>query len=190
MAEPVLRWPPHRFERWTEADLGAMPNDGNKYEIINGRLIVTPPPTTRHQGRMFAIARALHAVAPPEWLIRPGIGVRLLHGKVEPDIAVLQPGAPDDEVWNDAQHVALVVEIASPSTKDYDVGDKATAYACAGIPWYWRVAPGSDGASYVYGLSGIGEYSLHARVAMGESFTLNEPFPITIPASEWLEPER
>jgi Uma2 family endonuclease len=188
MAEPVQQWPPHYREAWTEADLDAMPDDGNKYEILDGRLIVTPPPTNRHQRATFTIARALHEAAPRGWAVRPGVGVRLQNGNVEPDITVLRHEV-DDAIWNDAANVALVVEVASPSTKTYDAGDKAVAYACAGIPWYWRVVPGKDGAIHIHALTGIAEYSLHAKVSVGETRTLTEPFPITVVASDWLEPD-
>lgn len=189
MAEPVQQWPPHYREAWTEADLDAMPDDGNKYEILDGRLIVTPPPTETHQGRMIAVAAALREMAPTGWRVRPGIGVRLPNGNVEPDIVVLRPEAPRGEVWNAPAHVALVVEVASPSTRTYDAGDKAVAYACAGIPWYWRLVPGKNGAIHIHALTGIAEYSLHAKVGLGETHTLTEPFPITVVASEWLEPD-
>lgn len=189
MAEPVLQWPPHRREAWTEADLDTMPDDGNKYEILDGRLIVTPPPTEIHQGIGAAILVALHSAAPPGWRVRYDIGVRLRNGNVEPDITVLRPEAPRGLMWYDVELVALVVEIASRSTKHYDAGDKAVAYACSGVPWYWRVVPGSDAGIHIYALTGIGEYSLHATVRMGQTHTLTEPFSVTVVASDWLDPE-
>jgi Uma2 family endonuclease len=165
------------------------PDDGNAYEVLDGRLVVTPPLSETHQGVAGAIFAALRGVAPPGWRVRYDIGVRLPDGNVEPDITVLQPNAPRGRVWNDAEHVALVVEIASPSTARYDAGDKAVAYACAGIPWYWRIMPGTGGAVEVHGLSGIGEYSHHATVTRGETHTLNEPFPIKVCADDWLDPD-
>ena len=45
--------------RYTEADLDQMPDDGNRYEIIGGDLLVTPPPSTEHQGISAILADLL-----------------------------------------------------------------------------------------------------------------------------------
>ena len=49
MVMPRLRSFPERSV-WTAADLEQLPDDGNRYEVLHGELLVTPQPTTVHQG--------------------------------------------------------------------------------------------------------------------------------------------
>ncbi len=44
---------------WTVADLERLPDDGNRYEILHGELLVTPLPSNGHQGVAGRIARLL-----------------------------------------------------------------------------------------------------------------------------------
>lgn len=198
MSESALAWePPQRDIRlpqraWTEADLAALPDDANTYEVLNGKLTVSPPPEELHQGIGLHIAADLLAAAPSGWRVRYEIGLRLPNGNVIPDIVVLRPDAPRRVVWTDAMHVALVLETASRSTADYDAGEKALAYAKAGIPFYWRVepgGPGSPGGVHLFTLDENGDYVLHATVHAGESATVAEPFPVTVAATRWLDPD-
>lgn len=48
---------------WTVADLMAMPEDGYRYELVDGRLVVNPPPSPEHQGLSLNLARALQDAA-------------------------------------------------------------------------------------------------------------------------------
>jgi len=59
MAMPVLSGIPERT-LWTIADLEQLPDDGNRYEILHGELLVTPLPSAGHQGvapRLFLRSR-------------------------------------------------------------------------------------------------------------------------------------
>ncbi|MCA1675383.1 MAG: Uma2 family endonuclease [Actinobacteria bacterium] len=188
MGEAALRWPPHVAEAWTEADLDAMPDDGNKHEVIDGRLIVTPPPRETHQGVADAVAAALRAAAPPGWRVRREIGVRLPSGNVIPDVTVLAPEAPRGEVWTDSCYVALVVEVTSDSTASYDEGDKAAAYGKAGIPSYWRASPNDD-AVCIETAVGASRYTRSITVLHGETHLVTDPFEITVDPARWLNPE-
>src|SRR3954463_6139910 len=44
---------------WTVADRDALPDDGNRYEVIDGELFVTPAPAWRHQDAAFRLHRLL-----------------------------------------------------------------------------------------------------------------------------------
>jgi len=133
---------------WTYEDYAALPDDGNRYEIVNGVLIMTPAPSPEHQdivGEIFSALRTHIKLA--------GLG-RVFTGPIDVDLGpknVYQPdlvvvlnthldrvaekkiiGAPD-----------LVVEVASPSTAAYDRLTKYEKYAHAGIREYWMVKPKS-----------------------------------------------
>lgn len=188
MSEPALQWPPHVAEAWTEADLDGMPDDGNRHEVLDGRLIVTPPPPETHQGIADAIAAALRAAAPRGWRVRREIGIRLPGGNVIPDVTVLSPDAPRGRVWTDAGHVALVVEVASERTVTYDEGDKSVAYAEAGIAGYWRAVP-RDGLVCLETRIDRARYSRSVPVHPGETLEVTSPFPVTVDPARWLDPE-
>lgn len=83
--------------------------------------------------------------------------------------------------WRDPSDVALVVEIASPSTETADKSSKAVKYAEAGIPAYWRVA--RDGTIAVHALVADAQYGIIATVKPGQSWTATLPFPVLLDPS-------
>ena len=133
---------------WTYEDYAALPDDGNRYEIVNGVLIMTPAPSPEHQdivGEIFSALRTHIKLAGQGRVFTGPIDVDLGPKNVyQPDLVVVLNthldrvaekkiiGAPD-----------LVVEVASPSTAAYDRLTKYEKYAHAGIREYWLVKPTS-----------------------------------------------
>ena len=131
---------------WTYEHYAALPDDGKRYEIINGVLYMTPSPSGSHQnvvGEFFAYLRMYIKLAGLGQVYMAPFDVELAPGYVvQPDVLVLLNtsldkytekrilGAPD-----------LVIEVASPSTSTYDRHKKNDAYAHAGVPEYWIVDP-------------------------------------------------
>ena len=133
---------------WTYADLDKLPEstNGDRYEIIEGELVVTPAPIPLHQ------ALTLELVARFDAVVRPGRLGRIYTAPVDvllddtvnliPDLVFVSrerrhivgpkaiTGAPD-----------IVVEILSPSTRARDLGVKLTLYARYGVREYWLVDP-------------------------------------------------
>ncbi|MGH3491262.1 MAG: Uma2 family endonuclease [Actinopolymorphaceae bacterium] len=72
----VDSWP----DFWTEDDLAALPDDGHRYEIIDGSLIVNPPSTSRHQSVVANLLAVLREAAPPGWRILHEVGIRVPGG--------------------------------------------------------------------------------------------------------------
>ncbi|GAB20767.1 hypothetical protein GOEFS_131_00020 [Gordonia effusa NBRC 100432] len=177
MAEPACNFP----EVWTTADLDRLPNEGHRYEILEGSLVMAPPPWGHHQNIATKLLVTLFAAAPADWRVLTKIGVHVPGGEFIPDIAVLKPGAEHRVVWNEAADVALVVEVASASTQSFERGTKAQKYAAAGIPNYWRVE--QDGSVVAYELDGP-SYTVIATARPGTSWTATTPFTTTLTPSD------
>ena len=131
----------HRPGSWRFDRLGELPNDGRRYEVVDGLLVVSPPPSPWHQVVATALLLQLTAQAPAGWHVLPELGLPLgTDGRV-PDLSVvsarapLGPGAPLPR----AEHLGLVVEVVSPSSRKTDRFAKPGEYADAGIPLFWRV---------------------------------------------------
>ncbi|GIG62361.1 hypothetical protein Lfu02_67330 [Longispora fulva] len=176
MASAVYEW---QFPWvWTEGDVGALPEDGHRYEIFDGCLVMTPPGDEGHQGVMGGLAFRLRQAALRGCRIRTNLGLRLNRASLVPDIVVLRPDGVRDEEWTPAADALLVVEIASRSTEMNDRGSKPLYYAEAGIPVYWRIA--RDGSLHVYELLDGPEYTVTTVVHPGETWATDYPFPMTL----------
>ncbi len=168
--QPVLppgAWP--KQGAWTIADWEQLPEDGNRYELIDGVLYVTSAPSTHHQwvnGRLYRLlSEYIDAQTPPPGLLfMPPFGVILPTGPVIPDLVYVHmrnlhiltdkriEGVPD-----------LLVEIAAPGTASYDRREKQDAYARSGVPEYWWVDPGSRTVEVLI-LEQTGRYRPHKLV--------------------------
>ena len=133
--------PVRHGEPFTRADLDEMPDDGHRYELIDGALIVTPAPSRRHQRAAFELAVLLREHCPPdlEVLMAP-FDVSLSRTTVlQPDILVAR-----DEDFTDKDLPAppvLAVEVLSPSTRHIDLMLKRARFEQAGCRSYWVVDP-------------------------------------------------
>ncbi len=122
-----------------------MPDDGQRYELVRGELLVTPAPAFLHQAILTRVFAALllylkeHELegqlltAPADITLRPDT-------LVQPDIFVADVAAGfRTGNWTDVTDLFLVAEILSPSTARADRTLKRTAYQEYGIPVYWIV---------------------------------------------------
>lgn len=156
------KWPAQG--EWTYEDYLKLPDDGRRFEIIEGVLYVTNAPNIDHQFVVlevsrqignFVIEKKLGFVLPAPFEIHLSERTR----PVLPDVIFIKSerwpetgagyfeGAPD-----------LIVEVLSPSTRRTDQVVKFTAYEQAGVPEYWIVDPKSRSVQ-VFVLSGR-EYGL------------------------------
>jgi Uma2 family endonuclease len=131
---------------WTYDDYAALPDDGHRYEIMNGVLLMAPAPGGAHQDSVLRFAvhflNHIEVVGLGKVRIAPFDVVLAADKVVQPDVFVvlnehmgkLTPsrmiGGPD-----------LVVEIRSPGTATYDRLSKYEAYEQAGVPEYWIADP-------------------------------------------------
>ena len=146
-AAPAEGVPGPQQGMWTYEDYTDLPDDGNRYEVLQGVLYMAPSPGKWHQKASVAISHYLYVAVQMAGLgevYAAPFDVRLDEkNTVQPDVLVVLNkhldrvtkhgivGAPD-----------LAVEIASPSTARIDLSEKFQAYAAA-VPEYWVVNPGS-----------------------------------------------
>ena len=124
----------------TRDDLLEMPDDGHRYEIVDGSLLVTPSPGYQHQFSVTELVVLLHAAIGPELVVlaAPFDFVVSSNTVLQPDLMVARRADAGPKGLEDATPL-LVVEILSPSTRLTDLGTKRLAYQAAGVPAYWVI---------------------------------------------------
>lgn len=129
---------------WSAERVRALPDDGNRYEVVDGELLVTPAPSRLHQRASRQLFLRLHAYLEAaragEVMYAPA-DVEFGHDSmVEPDLFVVplvDGRAPRS--WQDVGHLLLAVEILSPSSARADRVVKRRLYQREGVPEYWIV---------------------------------------------------
>lgn len=142
MGERVSVLPLDHPGPWHFDELADLPDDDHRYEVVDGNLVVTPPPTQLHQFVSNRIADQLRRSCPGGWDVFVEFALPLgTDGRV-PDVAVVRADAP---ITSQAPYPAgpeffgLVVEVVSARTRKTDRFAKPGEYAEAGIPFFWRV---------------------------------------------------
>lgn len=130
----------HIPHEWTTRDLEALPDDGYRYEIVDGQLLVTPPPTFRHQLIADRYCRWLRHQG-EEAVTAVGVVVPAELNRQEsfviPDVVAVSRRALDSyDRYLQPSAVRLAVEVISPSTRRRDRVIKKDLYAEMGFPRY------------------------------------------------------
>ena len=129
---------------WTRDAVLALPDDGQRYELVSGTLVVTPAPRGLHQRAVAELYLRLQ-----EWLGRHPVAHVLFSPAditlgedeiLQPDLFVYRTasGAPLRD-WTDITELLLVIEVTSPGSARYDRELKRRRYQRAGIAEYWVV---------------------------------------------------
>ena len=133
-----------KLRRWTRADLQDLPDDGNRYEVLDGALLATPMASFDHQyvvSQLFAALQAYCEQHRVGRVVTPG-AVVFGGSELQPDIDVLPYGPyPRRQTWENLPTPLLVAEVRSDSTYRRDIGTKREAYQRVRIPEYWVVDP-------------------------------------------------
>jgi len=128
---------------WTVARLHALPDDGNRYEIIDGVLHVTPSPTSGHQwalGQLFARLLPYARQIGLDVMLSPADIQYSERTVVQPDLfAFRNPSDIAPRSWADVQPLLLAIEIVSPSSRRRDRGVKRRLFQTEGVQEYWVV---------------------------------------------------
>jgi Uma2 family endonuclease len=156
------------------------PDDGRRYELLDGVLVVSPSPFVAHQWVSTQLATALTSACPRELrVLHAPLDVRLSDDTVvRPDIVVVR--ADDARARRLTGIPVLAVEVLSDSTRRYDLLLKRSRYERAGIPSYWVVDPDTLEIT-VWELADAGSSSEVARASLEERpLALDRPFPLTL----------
>ena len=145
MPTPVPLLPDLTRRDWTANLVNALPDDGNRYEVIDGELLVTPAPSLVHQravGELYLAVKPyadLHAL---DCVVSPAAVTFSLRREVQPDLFVL-PTLDGRFVrrFTDVGRLVLAVEVISPSSARTDRNKKRMLYQSEGVPEYWIVDP-------------------------------------------------
>jgi Uma2 family endonuclease len=137
---------PDTARRYTVEEVLAFPSDGNRYEVVDGELLVTPAPRSRHQavvselhGRLYRYLEgcgpALRAALSPADIRWPGEVL------VQPDVFVVPAESLAAQDWSGVQTLLLAIEVVSPGSSRHDRVTKRGVYQRHAVPTYWVVDP-------------------------------------------------
>jgi Uma2 family endonuclease len=170
---------------FTVDDLEAMPDDGNRYELIDGTLIVSPAPVARHQKIVAKLVAKLDPACPDDQHVFPApFAVRESGStEVQPDVLVARDADLNEKLLPAAP--VLAVEVLSPSSALVDLNIKKAVYERMGAPSYWVIDPQQPSLT-VFELDADGRYQQVAEIKGDEVFEAERPFPVRIVPVELL----
>jgi Uma2 family endonuclease len=166
-------WPPQG--QWTYDDFLRLPDDGRRYEIIEGVLYVTNAPSYENQFTVTELVRQL-----ANFVIERGLGVVLaapfevhlpggIAKPVQPDVLYIaaehQP-RPGDQIFEGAPD--LIVEVLSPGSVRVDQIIKFGVYEQARVREYWLANPKTRSIEVYILPAGGTEYTLLGQFGSGE----------------------
>ena len=175
MTTEVLGLP--RGRALTRDDLDTMPDDGHRYELIDGVLIVSPAPILRHQRAVRNLIVAVNDACPDtaEVLSAPFDVVLAQDTVIQPDILVARN---DDLTERDLPAPRCWRLRSSPSTRGASTSSSEGTSRRAGCPHYWTVDPAEPSIT-AWRLSD-GEFVLGTGAVGDEEFAVTDPFPVTL----------
>lgn len=135
-------------QQWLPEDIWRLPNDGNRYECVDGALLVTPAPGSVHQELVIRLVNQFSAHVGLASLLRVLLSpadIRLASGTVvQPDLFVYY--RPDGGIagdWKRIKALAVAIEILSPGSVRHDRVTKREFYQRMQVDEYWIVDPES-----------------------------------------------
>ena len=131
---------------WTAEMVRALPDDGNRYEVLDGELFVSPAPRYDHQYVVLWLASLLNAYVRQHklgWALTSPADIEFSpKTMVQPDVFVVpDTGSGRPHSWRETGRLLLVAEVLSPSTARLDRTLKRPEYQRQRIPVYWIVDP-------------------------------------------------
>jgi Uma2 family endonuclease len=164
---------------WTVQDLRELDvEDWRRYEIVDGALLVSPPPTGKHELTSEEVRAAIRGALPVGLAVIGPMGIGIERSYLIPDLVVAQRTRVRSVDHLDPADALLVVEVVSPGSVTTDRVTKPAQYAAAGIPAFWRVE--TDPISVSAYVLRAGTYAEVGTWGLGETARITEPFPVKI----------
>jgi Uma2 family endonuclease len=174
---------------FTVHDLEGTPEDGRRYELFDGTLLVSPSPGLAHQRTVGRLSRMLDAACSGdlEVIIAPFAVRPDDSNELQPDVLVARLDDLTDK--NLPKAPVLAVEVFSPNSRFVDANLKRAAYARLGVPSYWLVDPVRPSVT-VLELGARGDYRQVAHVTGDEVLDAERPFKVQFSPAELLAGRR
>ena len=175
---------PHTVEEWLAVD---PPEDGSRLELIHGCFHISPPPTAMHQYMASRLARrvddAAAAAGRGDLYTVPAAGAKIssvLRTGLIPDLMVVNVH-PTEFDYGEPGHLELVVEVWSRGNRRSERSSKMTAYAAAGVPFFWAVETLDGGPEITAYELKAGAYREAVTAKPGNTATITaSPVPVTL----------
>jgi Uma2 family endonuclease len=175
--------------RWTVDDLYDLPDDGVRYELFDGNLLMSPPPAIPHHRTTVRLFKLLDRHTPDHLLTWPagaGFSFRNDTTYYVPDIVVLRAEAGQShKALLEPADLLLAVEVLSPSNRGRDLLLKRHEYAVAGIPDYWIVDPGPQTLTVFQLEPPAEDYQEMVTVRAGEPWVAERPFELRLDPADF-----
>ncbi len=167
--------------------------EGFRAELIEGEIVVTPPPDGDHEDYIGLIVSQVHRRSVTDMQFSGNKGLKLKNaeglladhvipdGTFAPRKSRLYRGA---EPWMPCDGVTLVLEVTSTKPKA-DRETKRHAYARGGVPYYLLVDR-QESSITLFSDPGHDDYRQHCTVAFGKPLTLPAPFSFDLDTSDFL----
>lgn len=171
---------------WTLEDLARLPDDGRRYEIVDGQLMMSPQPSLRHQAVVTELGSILRSAFGNAYLVYENVGVDIAPTYRSPDLTVFRASAYSATALSvSPADIALVVEVVSPGSRTNDRITKPAEYAAAGIGAYWRVETDELSLTAYVLTDGATSYTELGTWVAGQTAEIDDaPVTVRIPVAE------
>ncbi|MCQ4045862.1 Uma2 family endonuclease [Streptantibioticus rubrisoli] len=158
--------------------------EGYRAELIEGKIVVSPPPDGDHEDVLSRLVGEIHRQSAVNLHVSGHKGLITPLGRFIPDATIGPKGLfRGMDSWADPKGVIMTVEVTS-TRPDNDRGPKRRGYAAAEIPFYLLVDR-AEGVATLYSAPSAGDYRQYLHIPFGNKLHLPEPFGFTFDTSEF-----
>ncbi len=139
---PQIMGMPVTLRRYTIDELDEFPPDGNRYELLDGVLFVSPAPGLEHGIVVFALGaifREFLLAEPGTFVAGPGVVELRPSLRMEPDLLIGRLGPGPGSGWDRVSERWLAIEVSGAGSRIYDRDYKRDGYLAVGVREVWRV---------------------------------------------------